>query len=155
MSIFQRTAKRAAPEALRSSGSPLKSMPSRQLNSSMGARWLGARCAWTSRKTALARPGKGEISGRRPTVARETTPAGTIRDEPTPDATNTAGMISLETTSTEATTTARATAMEAGAAGPSKSRSAPKAVGAASAARSAACRRSVQQRTAKKYSGEV
>jgi len=59
---FQRTASQAAPGALHSFGSQLKSTQPKRWRSSTGAKSVGANCAWISRKTALGLRASGAIS---------------------------------------------------------------------------------------------
>ena len=130
MFTFPRTAKQAAPEALRSFGSPPKSTPNRQLSSSTGARSPGAQSAWISRKTARARRASDAISAGRRLAEAATT---SVVEAETP-----AGKAMGATTSRVTARISTAAATTVAAARRSTSPSAPKAADAVCAARSAA-----------------
>ena len=131
MFTFPRTAKQAAPEALRSFGSAPKSTPNRQLSSSTGARWEDAQFAWTSRKTARARRASDAISAGRRLAEAATT--SVVVEAETPD-----GKAMGATTSLATARISTAAATTVAAARRSTSPSAPKAADAVCAARSAA-----------------
>jgi len=132
MFTFPRTAKQAAPEALRSFGSAPKSTPSRQLSSSTGARWEDAQFAWTSRKIARARRASDAISaGHR--LAEAATTSVVVEEAETP-----AGKAMGATTSRATARISTAAATTEAVARRSTSPSAPKAADAVCAARNAA-----------------
>ena len=141
MFTFPRTAKRAAPEALRSFGSALKSTPRRPLSSFTGARSEDARYAWISRRIARVHRGRDVISADRHQAEAQA-------ERQTKGAT-------AATTSRATAVTMTAAATTEAAAGRSRSPSARKAAGAVSVARSAASKRALQTHTTNKYSGEV
>ncbi len=133
MFTFPRTAKQAAPEALRSFGSAPKSTPSRQLSSSTGARWEDAQFAWTSRKIARARRVSDAISaGRRLAEAATTSVVVAVAAQ------TRAGKAMGATTSPATARISTAAATTEAVARRSTSPSAPKAADAVCAARNAA-----------------
>ena len=116
---FQRTASQAAPGALHSFGSQLKSTRPKRWRSSTGAKSVGAICAWISRKIALGLRASGAIS-------EDHHPIGSVGTT-TGEATK-AGAITTAAAATAAATVAR-----------SIGRRSPKAVVEGCAARSGAC----------------